>query len=99
MSTISKHGHNNPVMVPSRKPPDTVKEIYDSQTYDLKTKMYMWTSMDVVPVEYETFAQTFHLIVWFFQFITWINFKWDHVIGCSVVVCSWYPGREDMPEL
>ena len=37
----------------------------------------------MVPVEYGTFAQTFHLKVWFFQFITEITFKWDYVIGSS----------------
>ena len=45
--------------------------------------------MDVVPVEYVTFAQTFHLTMWFFQFITGINFNWDYVIRRSVVLLVW----------
>ena len=45
-----------PVLVPPCKPPDPVKDIYDGQTYDLKTRVDIWTSMDVVPVEYGTFA-------------------------------------------
>ena len=43
----------------------------------------------MVPVEYGTFAQTFHLTMWFFQFITEINFKWDYVIGRSVTLLVW----------
>ena len=45
--------------------------------------------MGVVPVEYGTFAQTFHLNMWFFQFSTGINFKWDYVIGRSVALLVW----------
>ena len=52
LRTISSQCHNNPVFVPPLKPPDHVKDLYDGQTYDLK-------SMDVVKVEYGTFAQTF----------------------------------------
>ena len=37
-------------------------------------------SVHLVPVEYGTFAQTFHFEVCFFQFITSINFKWDYVL-------------------
>ena len=73
-------------MVPPRKAPDPVKDLYDGQTYDLKTRVDIWTSMDIVPVEYVTFNQTFHLMVWLFQFITGINFKWDYLIGCSVAL-------------
>ena len=42
--------------------------------------------MDVVPVYCGTFAPTFHLNMWFFQFITGITFKWYHVIGSSVAL-------------
>ena len=45
--------------------------------------------MDVVPVEYGTFTQTFHLMVWFFQFITGNTFKWDYAIGQSVAMLIW----------
>ena len=61
-----------------------MKDLYDSQTYDLKTRVDIWTRMDIVPVDNGTFAQTFNLKMWFFQFITGINFKWDYVFECSV---------------
>ena len=65
-----------------------MKDIYDGQTYDLKTRVDIWTRMDIVLVEYVTFDQTFYLTVWFFQFITGINFKWDYVIGRSVALLA-----------
>ena len=80
LSTSSTQCHNNPVLVPPRKPPDHVRDIYDDRTYDLEKIVDIWTRMDVVPVEYGTFAQTFHLMMWFFQFSTGITFKWDYVI-------------------
>ena len=61
MRKSSSQCPNNPVMVPPRKPPNPVKDIYDGQTYELKTRVYIWTRMDIVPVNYVTFAQTFHL--------------------------------------
>ena len=63
-----------------------MKNLYAGQTYDLKTRVDIWTRMDVVPVEYVTFAQTFNLTMWFFQFITGITFKWGYVIGSSVAL-------------
>ena len=75
LRTSSIQCHNNPVLVPPWKPPDPVKDLYDGQTYDLKTRVDIWTRMDVVPVYYGTFAHTFHLTMWFFQFITGITFK------------------------
>ena len=66
-----------------------MKYLYDGQIYDLKTRVDIWTRMDVVPVEYGTFAQTFHLTMWFFQFITEITFKWDYVIRRSVSLLIW----------
>ena len=87
--TSSSQCHNNPVLVPPRKPPDPVKDLYDGQIYDLKTRVDIWTRIHVVPVEYGTFAQTFHLTMWFFQFITGITFKWDYVIGRSVALLIW----------
>ena len=56
MRTSSSQCHNNPVLVPPCKPPGTVKDLYDGQTYDLKTRVDIWTRMDVVPVEYGTFT-------------------------------------------
>ena len=89
LMTSSSQCHNNQVLVPPRKPPDPVKDIYDGQTYDLKTRVDIWTRMDAVPVEYGTFSQTCHLTMWFFQFITGITFKWDYVIGRSVDLLVW----------
>ena len=73
--TIYSEYHNNPVLVPPCKPPDPVKDLYDGQIYDLKKRVDIWTRMDIVPVEYGTFAQIFHLKMFFFQFITGITFK------------------------
>ena len=84
LRTSSIQFHNNQVLVPRRKPPDPVKDLYDGHIYNLKTRVDIWTRMDVVPVEYGTFAQTFHLKKWLFKFITGITFKWDYVIGRSL---------------
>ena len=89
MRTSSSQCHNNPVMVPPCKPPDHMKGLYDGQTYHLKTRVYIWNRMDVVPVEYGTFAQTFHLTMWFFQFINGLTFKWDYVIWRSISLLVW----------
>ena len=78
MITRSRQCHNNPVLVPPRKPLDLVTGLYDSHIYDLKTRVDIWTRINVAPVEYGTFAQTFHLTIWFFQFITGMTFKWDY---------------------
>ena len=87
--TSSSQCHNNPVLVPPRKPPDPVKDLYDGQTYDLKTRVDVWTRIDVVPVEYGTFSHTYRLKIWFFQFITGVTFKWDYIIGRSVALLVW----------
>ena len=87
--TSSSQCHNNPVLVPPHKPPDPLKDIYDGHTYDLKTKVDIRTGMDLAPVEYGTFTQKFHLTMWFFQYITGINFKWDYVIRRSVALLIW----------
>ena len=82
--TSSSQCHNNPVLVPPCKPPDTVKGLYHSQTYYLKTRVCIWARMDVVPVQYVTFTQKFYLTMWLFQFITVITFNWYHVICRSI---------------
>ena len=69
LNTRSSQCHNDPVLFPPCKLPDPVKDIYNDQTYDLKTRVDVWTRMDVVPVEYGTFAQTFHLKMDFFSFL------------------------------
>ena len=52
-----------------------MKDIYYGQTYDLKTRVDIWTMMNIFPVEYGTFAQKFHLKMWFFQFINGVNLQ------------------------
>ena len=89
LMTSSSQCHNNPVLVPPRKPPNPVKDLYEVQISYLKTRVDIWTRMDVVPVEYGKYSQTFHLTMWFFQFITGITFKWDYVIGRSVSLLVW----------
>ena len=89
LRTSSSQCHNKPVLVPPRKPPDPVKDLYEGQAYDLKIRVYIWTRMAVVPEEYVTFAQTFHLTIWFFQFITGINFKWDYVMWHIIDLLVW----------
>ena len=89
LRTNSTQCQNNHVFVPSCKPPNHVKDLYDSQNYDLKTRVDVWTRMDVVTVEYGKFAQIFHLTMWFFQFITGITFKWYCVIGSSFITLVW----------
>ena len=67
---IPIQSHSILVLVPPIKPPDTVMDHYDGQTYDLKIRMDIWRSMDMVPVEYGIFPQKSHLKMWFFKFIT-----------------------------
>ena len=45
--------------------------------------------MYVVTVEYETFAQTFHLSMRLFQFITGIAFKWYCVLWRIIDLPVW----------
>ena len=89
LMTSSSQCHYNPVLVPPRKPSVPVKGFYDGQIYDLKTRVDIWTRMDVVPVEYGTFTQEFHLTMCLFQFITGITFKWDYVIRKIVDLLVW----------
>ena len=80
LRTIFSQCHSNLVLVPPRKPPDPVKDLSNGQTCDLKTRVAIWTRMDVVPGEYGTFTKTYHATTWFFQFITGINVKWYYVM-------------------
>ena len=75
LRTISRECLNKPVLVTPSKPTDPIKDIYNRQIYDLKTSLGIWKRMDVVPVDYGTFSQIFHLTMWFFRFINGINFK------------------------
>ena len=84
--TSSRQCHNNPVLVPPRKPPDPAKDLDNGQTYDLKTRVDLWFRVDIISVEYETFAQTFHLTVWLFLFVTRISFQWDDVMWHIIVL-------------
>ena len=89
LSTSSIKCHSNPVLVPHIKPPDPVMDIYDGQTYGLITSVDIWTRMDVVPVKYGIFDQMFHLMMWFFHFITGITFKWDYVLWIIIDMLVW----------
>ena len=80
----SSQCHSNPVLFLPCKTPDPVKDLYDGHTYDLKTGVDVWIRIDVFQVEYGTFAQTFHLMIWFFQIITRIDFKWYYVLWCII---------------
>ena len=57
-----------------------MKDLYDNQTDDLKTRVDILMSIDVIPVEYGTFSQQIHLMMWFFHFVTGIGFKWNCVM-------------------
>ena len=39
-----------------------MRDIYDGQTYDLKTRVDIWVRVNIVPVEYGTFSQTFRVL-------------------------------------
>ena len=66
-----------------------MKDLYDGQTYDLKTRVDICTRMDVVTVEYGKFAHKFHLTMWFFQFISEVALKWDYVMWCIIALVLW----------
>ena len=78
LKTSSIQCNNNPVLVTPCKKPGPMKDVYDGQTYDLKTRVGIWTRMDLVPVRYKIFSQKFYLEMWFFQFITGITFNCDY---------------------
>ena len=61
-------------------------DLYDSQTYALKTRVEIWTRMGVVLAEYEILSQKFHLSMWFFKYIAGIEFRWDHTIWWIVAI-------------
>ena len=89
LRTSSSQCHNTQVLFPPRKLPDHVKDLYDGHTYHLKTRVDIWMRMDVVPLEYGTFAHTFHLKIWFFQFMTGITFKWYYVMCRILALFVW----------
>ena len=66
-----------------------MKDLYNGKTYDLKTRVDTWTRVDVVPVEYGTFAQTFHLKMCLIKFINGITFKWDYVLWRIIDLLVW----------
>ena len=90
ISTISIHCHSNPVFVTPRVNHMILwMDIYDGQTYGLKTMGGIWKNMDVVTVEYGIFTHTFHLKIWLFRFITGITFRWDCVLWHIVIIMVW----------
>ena len=56
-----------------------MRDLYDYHIVDLKARVDIWPMMNVVPVEYGTLAHMVHLIIWFFQSITEISFRWNDV--------------------
>ena len=80
MYTRSIQCHNNLDLVSPIKSPNHVIDFYDGQNYGPKTGVDVWVSMDVVLVECGIFYQTFHLNIWFFQFINWVNFRWEYFL-------------------
>ena len=66
-----------------------MNDIYDGQTYDLRTRVDIWTSMDVVSVEYGTFSNIFNLTMWLFEFINGIAFKWYYMMWCIIDLLVW----------
>ena len=89
MRKISGQCQNNPVLVPPRKAPDPLKGVYEGQTHYLEKRVDIWTNMDVVPVEYRTFAHTFNFTMCFFQLITGIFFKWGYVLWYIISLLVW----------
>ena len=89
LRTISSQCHSNPVLVPPLKPPDNANYLYDGNNYDLKKRVDIWMSMDVVPVEYGNFYQKLHLTMRFFRFITGISFKWDYSMWRIIALMVW----------
>ena len=87
--TSSSQCSINPVLVPPSKPPDTLKDIYDGLINYLKTRVDIRTRMYVVPVEHGNFSQTFQFKMWFFEFITCINFKWDYMLRRIITLLVW----------
>ena len=49
------HFHKIPVLFLYHKPSNHIMHIYDGKNYGLKTRLNLWTRMDLVPVEYEIF--------------------------------------------
>ena len=63
--------------------------LYEGQTFHLKTRVVIWMSMDMVPVEYRKLAHMLHLIMWFFQYVTETIFIFNGVIWWIVVLFVW----------
>ena len=89
LRTRSRQYHNNPVLVPPRKPPDPMKDLYDGHIYNLKTRVYIRKRMDVVPVEYGTLSQKIYLMMWLFRFITGIDFNWYYMMWRIIALLIW----------
>ena len=75
--------------VPPRKPPDTMRDLYYCHNFDLKIRVDICTRVYVVPVEFVTFSQEFHLMVWFFQFINRISVMWAYLMWCIIDLLFW----------
>ena len=49
--TSSSQCHSKLTLVPYHKPLDPIMDLYDGQTFDLKTRVDIWTRMHVISVE------------------------------------------------
>ena len=62
--------------------------IYDVHNYDLKNGVYMDEDGCGSSVSWNIY-QMFHLMIWFFQFINEITFRWDYLLWKIVFMLYW----------
>ena len=89
LSTISIKCHNAINLFSSCKPTNLVNEYILRYTYQLKTRLDIWTSMGVVLVDYGMFSHLFIFKIWLFQFINGITFMWYYVLLCIFGIMMW----------
>ena len=69
------------ILVPSKKPPDTMMDLYSGHPFDLKTRVGICMHMYVVPVNYRTLAHMFHFIICPFPSVTGNTLRCNSVKG------------------
>ena len=89
MRTSSIKNNSKQILVLPRKPPGTFMYFDNGQTYGLKIRVNIWTRIDMVPVEYWIFSRNLHLVMWLFQFINVVTFRWDYVMWMIVSLLVW----------
>ena len=65
ISANSSQFHSNPIFVTPHKTPNTIMDLYDGWEFDLKSRINIWTRMDVFPIKYVTLAHIFQSIMRF----------------------------------